>query len=348
MDVLIGKWSHQTLEAVALQFNTKSDFRRSNYPAYKAAHKLGIIDDICSHMDELRTTWTDEMLANEAKKYSTKMEFYSESRAYQIAAKRGILDSICGHMDTRINRWTDDSIYDIAAKYETRTDFKSGSPLAYVAAQRRDLLDSVCAHMEYKFQTWTDDAIKVEASRYSTRDEFRRASSAYQVAVRRGILNDVCTHMSYTERVNWTPELLQKEAKKYSTRADFYRKSNNAYSYARRLGILDEITNHLGYMDTYNTRDVVYLWYAEGDIFKVGITSENLSDKRIYDVAKEAGYEPEILLLENVGTVAAKRIEKEVLSLGHPVSFRGSFSGSSEFRHFSPNELNQAIDLILA
>ena len=152
--------------------------------------------------------------------------------------------------------------------------------------------------------------------------------------------------MKYTERINWTPKLLAEEALKYSTRADFYRNNNNAYVAARRVGILDDITEHLDYLDTYNTRDVVYLWHAEGDIYKVGITSENLGDKRIYDVAKDAGLTPEIVMLENVGTVMAKRIESQVLKLGKPVSRIGKFPGSSEFRHFSSNDLNKAIELI--
>ena len=199
-----------------------------------------------------------------------------------------------------------------------------------------------------KYKYWSDEEIAQEAQKYETRNEFQMASTAYGVAHKRGILDEVCSHMIYTERVNWTPELLAEEALKYSTRADFYRNNNNAYVAARRLGILDDITEHLEYLDTYNTRDVVYLWHAEGDIFKVGITSENLGDKRIYDVAKDAGFIPEIVMLENVGTVMAKTIESQILKLGEPVSFRSNFPGSSEFRHFSSSDLNKAIEIIKA
>ena len=154
--------------------------------------------------------------------------------------------------------------------------------------------------------------------------------------------------MTYTERVSWTPELLAEEALKYSSRRDFYKKNQNAYVAARRLGVLDDITGHLGYLDTYNTRDVVYLWFAEGDIFKVGITSENLGDERIHHVARDSGFTPEIIMLENVGTVRAKKIESQILRIGKRVSFIRSFPGSSEFRHFSSDDLNKAIELILA
>ncbi|MDZ7643236.1 MAG: hypothetical protein U5K76_02750 [Woeseiaceae bacterium] len=59
--------------------------------AYKAAHKRGILDEVCSHMTELKTDWTYEMLAAEARKYSSRTDFSANSNAYQIAAKRGML-----------------------------------------------------------------------------------------------------------------------------------------------------------------------------------------------------------------------------------------------------------------
>lgn len=51
-------------------------------------------------------------------------------------------------------------------------------------------------------------------------------------------------------------------------------------------------------------------------------------------------------MLENVGTVMAKKIESQILKLGESVSFRSNFPGSSEFRHFSSTDLNKAIELI--
>jgi len=299
-------------------------------------------------MTKLKTDWTYEMLVAEAKKYSSRSDFSANSNAHQIAAKRGVLDEICSHMELKITRWTDALVLAEAAKYESRSDFKESSHLAYVAAQRRNLLDGACDHMEYKSKPWSDEDIAKEAQKYQTRGAFQNASTAYGIATSRGILNEVCSHMTYTERVSWTPELLTEEALKCSSRADFYKKSPNAYAAARRLGVLDDVTDHLEYLDTYNTRDVVYLWFAEADIYKVGITSENLGDERIHYVAKDAGLTPEIILLEIVGTVRAKQIESQLLKIGEPVFFRSSFPGSSEFRHFSSYDLNKAIELIKA
>ncbi|WP_341663728.1 hypothetical protein [Vibrio sp.] len=341
-------WTYEKLKEAAAQYTTRIELRANNGAAYKAAWKRGILDDVCSHMDNLITNWTDEMIVEEALKYSTRGEFAENSNAYQIAAKRGILDDVCGHMKLLITRWTEDMIIEEALKYNSRSEFKDGNKLAYTSALRRGILDKACAHMTPKNRQWSNEDIAKEALKYQRRNEFQKASTAYGIATVRGILDEVCAHMEYTARVNWTSELLAAEAKKYATRTDFYKKNNNAYSYARRLGILDEITQHLGYKDTYNTRDVVYLWFAEGDIFKVGITSQNLGDQRIYDVAKDAGFDPKTIIMEIVGTVRAKQLEGQILKMGKPVSFKRNFSGSSEFRHLTFEELEDVIEIIRA
>ena len=127
------------------------------------------------------------MLAKEAQKYSSRMDFYTHSKAYQIAAKRGILEEICIHMDSRITRWTEDMILEEASKFDTRSEFKSGNPLAYARAQALNLLDTACAHMDYKIRYWTDEELAVEAKKYATRHDFQKNSSGYQIARQREI-----------------------------------------------------------------------------------------------------------------------------------------------------------------
>jgi hypothetical protein len=340
------KWTYEKIKLATSKYKTIKELRANNNAAYKAASRRGLIDDVCSHMDRLTTNWTYGMIVEEANQYTSRSEFSINSNAYQIAAKRGILDDVCSHMEPQSISWTEDMILDEAITFDSRSEFKRMSPLAYVAAQRRGVLDKACSHMDFKYRSWSDEEILQEAKKYHTRAEFRAGSSAYGVATTRGTLDNVCSHMKYTERVNWTPEMLAKEALKYSTRAEFYRTNNNAYSAARRLGILDKITKHLGYLSTYNTRDMVYIWHAENDIYKVGITSENLGDQRIYDVARDAGVTPKIVILENTGTERAIKIEKQILRLGNPVLFKQKFPGSNEFRHLTQDELDKAIEII--
>lgn len=42
---------------IALKYKTRSSFQKSNQPAYTAATRAGILDDVCSHME--RGAWSD-------------------------------------------------------------------------------------------------------------------------------------------------------------------------------------------------------------------------------------------------------------------------------------------------
>src|SRR3990167_2123180 len=101
-------------------------------------------------MIDLKTDWTYEMLLSEAKKYTSRGEFSSNSNAYQIAAKRCFLDEICSHMEVLHVNWSDEMIFEVAAKFKSRSDFKESSLLAYEAARRKNILDKACDHMEFK------------------------------------------------------------------------------------------------------------------------------------------------------------------------------------------------------
>ena len=48
-----GYWDYGHIEEEAVKYNTKSDFARGNNTAYRAALKLGIIDDFFSLNDYL-------------------------------------------------------------------------------------------------------------------------------------------------------------------------------------------------------------------------------------------------------------------------------------------------------
>ena len=98
-------------------------------------------------MQLMRTTWTEEMLADEASKYSTRSDFQrGSSGAYSAARSRGLLDKVCVHMDWLHTYWTEEMLADEAYKYSTRSDFQRGASSAYQTARKRGLLDKVCAH----------------------------------------------------------------------------------------------------------------------------------------------------------------------------------------------------------
>jgi len=69
------KWTYENLVEEGIKYQTKQEFRAKSSSAYAAAKYRGIIEKICSHMTPARVSWSDEMLAAEAKKYQSKYYF---------------------------------------------------------------------------------------------------------------------------------------------------------------------------------------------------------------------------------------------------------------------------------
>ena len=98
-----GYWTYDRCSKEALKYNTRNDFQKGNGPAYKSAQRNGWIDEICSHMTHVRalkSTWSKENCAREAKKHKNRNSFRKESGgAYNAARKNKWLDEICAHME---------------------------------------------------------------------------------------------------------------------------------------------------------------------------------------------------------------------------------------------------------
>lgn len=225
--------------------------------------------------------WTFSRCLEEARKYSTKLEFSDHNvLAYFSALKNGWLERICEHMyqdksmenphkrkfnhsdayfiEMRSPRaqgrtdgkmfWTFENCQKEALKYDSRSAFQKGTSSAYHAARRYNWLDEVCKHMQtvaYQGEHWTFEKCKQEALKYSSRSELQKHSSgAYNSARRHGWLDTVCSHMT---RSLWTLESCRREALKYRSRSEFHKHSGSAYNAALRNFWLDEICTHMGH-----------------------------------------------------------------------------------------------------
>ena len=99
----------ELLQADAAQYGSRNAFNKGSRQAYKAAWKMGILDEICRHMTRPQPVrkWTLEALKIEALRYQTRTEFSKgSSGAYNAAWKNGWLDIVCSHMP-KAERLTD-------------------------------------------------------------------------------------------------------------------------------------------------------------------------------------------------------------------------------------------------
>lgn len=306
-----GYWTLETLRVEALKYNSRSDFQRKNGSAYNAAGQLKLRDVVCSHMAIIKKPngfWSLETLMVEALKYASRKEFQQmNGAAYKAAGLLKVRDDICGHM-AEIKKpkgfWTLENLHAEALKYDNKVDFNKKSGPAYLTALRKNLLDQICGHMV---------ARKLPSGHWLDKENCKA------------------------------------EALKYTNRRAFSLANSSAYHGADSNGWLDEICAHMEFNPS-SDGDVVYLWRAVDQVFdglqvyKFGITSARLDNRRIVEVARFANFEFEILVLANVKG-SASALEKGLLELGITPNYSG-FNGASEFRALTDDELRTAIDLI--
>jgi hypothetical protein len=97
-------WTHlSNLKKEAKKFRTRSEFKTKSSYAYNSALRMGVIDEICGHMEspiKKHGFWNKfDECKKAALKYKSKMEFAkNEPGAYRSALRNGFLNEICLHM----------------------------------------------------------------------------------------------------------------------------------------------------------------------------------------------------------------------------------------------------------
>ncbi len=97
-------WTYDTILEEALKFTTRNEFC-NNSSAYQSALKKGILDEVCSHMNNKHEKWDINKVKNISINYITRYEFQRKEKcAYSYAHRNGVLEEVCSHMkinDTR-------------------------------------------------------------------------------------------------------------------------------------------------------------------------------------------------------------------------------------------------------
>ncbi|WP_430812429.1 MULTISPECIES: hypothetical protein [unclassified Carboxylicivirga] len=208
-----GKWTIDCIKEEALKYTSRKEFAISSCGAYNAARRLGIIDQVCCHMDEKikkRGYWTKERILKVALKYSSKKTFEKESSgAYNAARRYGILQEVTDHMHKKRmpnNYWTPQRIQEEARRYTCKKDFREKSPKASRYANELGIMDTVSTHFIESRKPngyWTPQRIQEEAKNHETRSEFEKApNGAYAKARQLGIIDQVCSHMFISKNLS--------------------------------------------------------------------------------------------------------------------------------------------------
>ena len=196
----------------------------------------------------------------------------------------------------------------------------------------------------------TDDEVLNIGRQFETAIAFKRgAYSVYQVAGRRKLMSQ----LSFTpQKESWTDDKVRAVASEYSTYSDFLEGNHAAYQAASIRGILHDLGLVTRTGQYAGRADVVYVWRVIGEIFngnpvyKIGITSSHRGDERIKRVAREAGFEFDVLFFENVGEGNAYRVERMLKRIGDHPGYEG-IDGATEFRALSNQQLEVVLEILV-
>lgn len=128
--------------------------------------------------------WTEELIEQEAKKYTTRKDFAENSpSAYSLASKRKILDKVCSHMILLQRRkWTKEEAAAEALKYKERGEFQSKANSCYLIAYRNGWLDDICKHMSNgydKNKKYNKENVIKTLSKYERLQELKNSDNVF-------------------------------------------------------------------------------------------------------------------------------------------------------------------------
>jgi hypothetical protein len=153
-----GYWNNKDIcLKVAILCKNKIEFQKFFRSAYKSAIRNKWLDEICSHMKEIKKTknfWNDKNNCHEVTlKYNTKKELKENNiTVYFKLLEKKWIEELCSHMielQKPTGYWNDKNLcHKESLKYNTKSDFQKGSRSAYKASLRNDWIDEICSHME--------------------------------------------------------------------------------------------------------------------------------------------------------------------------------------------------------
>lgn len=197
-----GYWTKDLILKESIKYNTKIDFLKSNYAAYKAAANMNIINEVCSHMTkpEPKIYWDKEKIHERAKKYNKKVTFQKENPgAYAAARRLGIVDDVCYHMEFKNDRLHKNSTGRICKKCK---QFKIKKLMCF-SSKSKDGMSSLCRNCKsiyskkrfsnypekYNFHTANRRAMyKKSSPQWITKEHKKEILSLYKEAKQKTML----------------------------------------------------------------------------------------------------------------------------------------------------------------
>lgn len=244
------KYTEKEIREAASKYQTRTEFRDNDTSKYRCAIKMGILDNVCSHMIvKMRHGITDDEICEIAKKYSTRKEFREKDAAtYYLVNGRNLGNRAFAHMERIGNKYYR-CIY--VYKFDSLNtcyigltrdlhirDLEHRSPKCYSAV--RDFAEKNNIDIPHPEQL-SDYVIKEEAAELEkqTIEKFKDLGWNILNKIPGGGLGGKDATIYYDKE---TCKLL---ALKYNKRSDFAKNHVTAYKYTKANGWDDYVFSHM-------------------------------------------------------------------------------------------------------
>ncbi|MDL2212629.1 hypothetical protein LJC29_01515 [Bacteroides sp. OttesenSCG-928-N06] len=253
--------------------------------------------------------WTEERCAEEALKFTRRVDFEKHSSsACQTARRKGWMDRICSHMELTVEqKKTFFSYYENchteSKKYRNRKEFRAKNNIAYKIAQSKGWLDFFFENPKSVPIGWWQDKSHCleEALKYNQRTSFAHSSAgAFQAAFRNGWLDEICKHMDDYQRENgtykrksgyWTKERCIKAVKECVNNGESKQQFKLKYSAASRAilqnGWTEEIYSMFPILGNLYRR-CIYVYEFTDNFAYIGLTYNPTKRNRDHHYKKDS------------------------------------------------------------
>lgn len=237
------KWNKKDIIGKAKKYHIKSHFIKENSGMYKAAQRMGILNEVFSHMDKVGNRYQRMLYSFEFKDKSVYvgLTYDYKTRFKHHLRNHKILKIKTKNIDYKIVRFNKKIHKDLVGEKEKELIEKyrrkgwtilNKAPAGALGGRPRKYTDSEIISILGKFSS------KVELKE-KNKEIYYRARRSKNSKVKRAY-HKLDNYFNY-----WSFDKAKKEAKKYSRRVDFARGSSGAYNYALKNNILDKITIHM-------------------------------------------------------------------------------------------------------
>ena len=249
-----GYWNDEKVLEEAKKYTTLKEFRENSSGAYDYAYDkkdlLDKIKEILKVGKKPNGYWTYERCYEEAKKYTTLIDFHDKSSsAYTYARDNDWLKNFIWLESTRWKKYgkiyTIEELKQISKNCFNREELKQKNEHAYRYAIKNGLINELFTEKwNVKPLKWTYEKCVEESKKYEYYNDFMtKSSSAYTTACHRKWIKDfIWLKRERVEPNHWTYERCYEEAKKHKTLTDFHDSSNTAYSVSLKKGWIKDYT----------------------------------------------------------------------------------------------------------